>query len=453
MESRVVLLVGGIGCSLVCGRAHAQACDPVLNQIIQGKNGEALGSSIDLMGSSAVIGAYLGVANGVDSGVAYTYAFDGEQWVETGRLVPPDGGSGDWFGLYTAVDQDHMLIGSIAHDENISNAGAAYAYKLIDGQWVFEQKLLPMNAVEDGGFGIVDIDGAKAAVGAPGLLVGGPIGSVTIFEHDGEWWNATETIMPADGEAGDWFGLSVSLDGDRLIVGSPEDYDEIHGSFTGSVYVYEFDGEGWGLQARLIPSDLFFWSSFGRSVWLNNDRLVVGAPGALTGVGRVYCYRLEDGQWVEQQVIEPDLPKANGFFGEAISIDHDVMIVGADSLAHDEAYVYRLIADRWESAGVLDNVDAGEVDVFGAVLDVYDGSAMVLSLSRSNYNGEVLTYDLGCSPCRADFDGDWVLDSDDVELFVELFNAGDAAADLHGDGVMNFFDVSAFLVDYAAGCP
>jgi len=41
----------------------------------------------------------------------------------------------------------------------------------------------------------------------------------------------------------------------------------------------------------------------------------------------------------------------------------------------------------------------------------------------------------------------------DVSAFLGAFTVNDPAADLTGDGRFNFFDVSAFLVAFAAGCP
>ncbi|MHA7814607.1 MAG: GC-type dockerin domain-anchored protein [Phycisphaerales bacterium] len=55
--------------------------------------------------------------------------------------------------------------------------------------------------------------------------------------------------------------------------------------------------------------------------------------------------------------------------------------------------------------------------------------------------------------CVADFTGDGVLDFFDVSAFINAYNAMDPAADLTGDGVWDFFDVSAFVSAYNLGCP
>lgn len=59
-----------------------------------------------------------------------------------------------------------------------------------------------------------------------------------------------------------------------------------------------------------------------------------------------------------------------------------------------------------------------------------------------------------CAPqCVADLSGDGVLDFFDVSAFISAYNSSDASADLDGNGMYNFFDVSAFVNAFAAGCP
>ena len=56
-------------------------------------------------------------------------------------------------------------------------------------------------------------------------------------------------------------------------------------------------------------------------------------------------------------------------------------------------------------------------------------------------------------PCNADLNGDGVLNFFDISAFLTAFGAQDPIADFTGDGVFNFFDVSGFLTAYSAGCP
>ncbi|MCL4222117.1 MAG: hypothetical protein KJZ65_12200 [Phycisphaerales bacterium] len=59
----------------------------------------------------------------------------------------------------------------------------------------------------------------------------------------------------------------------------------------------------------------------------------------------------------------------------------------------------------------------------------------------------------GESPCLPDLNGDGVLDFFDVQAFLQAFSTHDPIADLTGEGTFDFFDVQAFLQAFSAGCP
>jgi endonuclease/exonuclease/phosphatase family metal-dependent hydrolase len=58
----------------------------------------------------------------------------------------------------------------------------------------------------------------------------------------------------------------------------------------------------------------------------------------------------------------------------------------------------------------------------------------------------------GGEPCRADFNGDQVVDFFDYLAFVEAFDAEDPSADFNGDEVVDFFDYLAFVAEFDQGC-
>ncbi len=58
-----------------------------------------------------------------------------------------------------------------------------------------------------------------------------------------------------------------------------------------------------------------------------------------------------------------------------------------------------------------------------------------------------------CGTCAADLTGDLVHDFFDISVFISNFNRQDPIADFQPDGEFNFFDVSAFLDAFRAGCP
>lgn len=56
-------------------------------------------------------------------------------------------------------------------------------------------------------------------------------------------------------------------------------------------------------------------------------------------------------------------------------------------------------------------------------------------------------------PCFVDLNDDGLLNFFDVQAFLDLYNAGDPLADWYEDGLLNFFDVIAFVNAYGVGCP
>ena len=55
--------------------------------------------------------------------------------------------------------------------------------------------------------------------------------------------------------------------------------------------------------------------------------------------------------------------------------------------------------------------------------------------------------------CPADLSGDGILNFFDVSAFLNAFNTAEPSADFTGDGNFDFFDVSAFLNAFSTGCP
>jgi len=71
---------------------------------------------------------------------------------------------------------------------------------------------------------------------------------------------------------------------------------------------------------------------------------------------------------------------------------------------------------------------------------------------RSVLNG-IQIEQLGQQSCLPDLNNDGVLNFFDVSAFLNAFTAQDPIADITADGLFNFFDVSAFLNAFSAGCP
>jgi hypothetical protein len=119
---------------------------------------------------------------------------------------------------------------------------------------VEDAKLLPSDGI-DGSFGYsVSLFGNRALIGAyVDDANGNNSGSAYVFELSGGTWNETAKLTASDGAEDDNFGYSVSLFGDRVLIGAPNDDDNAIDS--GSAYVFDLSGGSWNETVKLTASD------------------------------------------------------------------------------------------------------------------------------------------------------------------------------------------------------
>jgi len=102
-------------------------------------------------------------------------------------------------------------------------------------------------------------------------------GAAYVFTRSGIVWSQQAKLLDPDGAAYDYFGISVVVDDDTVVVGAFGDDDA--GSASGSAYVFtRFDGV-WSQQEKLTAPDGAIGDEFGVSVALAGDTAVVGAYG------------------------------------------------------------------------------------------------------------------------------------------------------------------------------
>ena len=137
----------------------------------------------------------------------------------------------------------------------------------------------------------VSVSGNRIVAGAPYDDATGPdSGSVTVHEHDGTDWIESTRLLASDDSSQDHFGQSVAVLGDVIVVGAVE--DQVDGLQTGSVYVYEHVNDGWH-ETKLPVSAIAQYGSFGESVAISSNHVVIGAPLDMLGkqvVGSSFIY-------------------------------------------------------------------------------------------------------------------------------------------------------------------
>ena len=258
------------------------------------------GSSIALDGDTALVGAGGRTVGGQHyAGAAFVFARSGTGWSLQAELTAADGAAGDEFGHAVALSGDTALVG--AENRSVGGApgaGAAYVFGRSGASWTWQAEITAPDAAARAGFGSsLDLSGDTALIGAGGAPAGGRLnaGAAYVYARSGTTWSQQAELTDPDGSAGDWFGSSVALSGDRALIGA---WGATVGgkSEAGAAYVFGRGGTGWMQLARVTASDAAYGDNLGTSLDLAGDRALVGAPGKRVGgqplAGAAYVFSL-----------------------------------------------------------------------------------------------------------------------------------------------------------------
>lgn len=274
------------------------------------------GYSIAFGGDLLLIGAPNDTGISANTGAAYLYSSDGGYM--NVKFSASDGKSGVDFGHSVAISSDVVVIGARLDDPGGIISGSAYLFNH-DGTLI--QKLVPSDGFIAQFFGwSVAVKGNLIAVGAPVRNVGANgQGSVYLYNKQGTF---IRKILPSTLENATFFGESVVIRDDMIIVGAPRD-SLPNGIGSGAVYIFDLDGN----QIRKISaSDGNSSHSFGRGLSAGNNRIVVGAPGKTLNDGGVYIFDYEGN---ELSIIEPPYRNSNtAQFGVSVGIGSGRIVVG-----------------------------------------------------------------------------------------------------------------------------
>lgn len=348
---------------------------------------DEFGFSVSLSGDQALIGAPFDDDGVEDTGSAYVFEFNGVTWAETTQLLPGDGAFGDAFGLSISLFGGRALVGVPGDDDNGTRSGSAYVFDYNGTIWTETAKLLPSDGAQFRDFGeSVSLFGDRA-------LIGGGARSAYVFDFNGTTWTETFKLLPALGSFRDDFGNSVSLFGNRALVGAPGDED--NGFRSGAAYVFDFNGTMWSETAKLLPTDGTSRDSFGSSVSLFSDRALIGASfndDFGSSSGSAYVFDFIGAEWRETSKLLPVDGVEFGYFGRSVSLFGDRALVGApgndnNGSSSGAAYVFEFEGFDWIEIAKLLPSDGAEFDDFGESVSLFGNRALV-GMPRDDDNGD-----------------------------------------------------------------
>jgi hypothetical protein len=311
-----------------------------------GAYGDSFGWSVAISDDTAVIGAHLDDDNGSNSGSAYVFRRDQggpDNWGQIAKITAADGAAYAYFGWSVTISADTAVVGADGDDDNGEDSGSAYVFQREHGgtdAWGQVSKITPVDGAEEDYFGTsVSISGNTAVVGAYGDDYSGTdSGSAYVFQRDQggpNAWGQLTKIAATDGAAGDEYGYSVSINGDITVVGAPKDDD--NNTNSGSAYILQRDQSGpnaWAQTAKITAADGEYGDSFGGSVAISGDIVVVGAYGDDDNgsyTGSAYVFRRDQGgpdAWGQVAKITAAGGAVVDYFGWSVSISGDNAIVG-----------------------------------------------------------------------------------------------------------------------------
>ncbi len=347
--------------------------------------GDEFGVSVAISGETVVVGASRddGAAGG-NQGSAYVFVRSGGIWIEQQKLVAPDGEASVFFGTSVAISGETVVVGAFGDEFGL--AGSAYVFVRSGGVWSLQRKLEDPDG-EDGFFGnSVAISGETVVVGAVGDdgAAGDRQGSAYVFVRSGGDWSLQQKLVAPDAVAGDRLGASVAISGETIVVGA--DNDDGEAGFTqGSAYVFVRSGGAWGLQKKLEASDAGDGDFFGASVAISGETVVVGAFGddrTEPNQGAAYLFVRNGGVWTQQQkLVAPDAVVFNEF-GVSVTISGETAVVGEldDGAAggnQGSAYVFVRRGGVWSLEQKLEASDAAANDRFGASVAISGETVVV----------------------------------------------------------------------------
>ncbi len=205
---------------------------------------DRIGNAVAIAGDTVVVGASQDDDLGDNSGAAYVFRWTGSTWAEEKKLLASDGTDLEYFGWSVAVADDTAVVGAYNDDDQGMNSGSAYVFRWNGIAWIEEQKLLASDGVTHDTFGnSVAIAGDTAVIGAPGNDdAGSESGSAYVFRWNGATWAEERKLLASDSHFGDRFGWSVGVSGDIALVGADAG-DNPPATDAGSAFLF-FIGQG-----------------------------------------------------------------------------------------------------------------------------------------------------------------------------------------------------------------
>jgi hypothetical protein len=301
-------------------------------------------------------------------------------------------------GFCVAVDGDYAAVGN-PQGYNVYNSktGSVYIAERNNGDWLANPfKIAPVDMNSNDFFGFsIGMDNDRLIVGANHRQEARIYKRYTALGNNNAWMEQKK-ITGSDVAVGDSFGFAVDIDGDWAIVGSMND-DNAGGANAGSAYLFQWTGSDWVQRTKVIASDGAGGDLFGAAVALDGDYAVIGAPydnnqkGA--DAGSIYVFRRNGTSWIQDAKLIASDGAAGDNFGGSVAIWGAYILAGAE---YDDnakgsnaggAYFYVRSGNSYSQTNKLTAVDGAAGDWFGCSVALTDYFAIIGASHNDNSAG------------------------------------------------------------------
>ncbi len=438
----------------------------------------AVSNLLGIAGASPDI-AIVGIVNddigtAVSRGSANIYKLNASGvWVYETKLTASDGLANDFFGAAVAIFGDTAMVGAPNDDGTFIDQGSAYIFKRSTaGVWTQTGKLIASDpgASDLLGFSVAltsttvatgtfaDLALAGAVQDTVGTLVAQ--GSAYVFKRAtaGTWAQEAKLVVTGtDAAANEYFGQSVSIYGDRALVGTPGD-DISAIADRGSAYTFKRSASAvWTQEAKLVASDGAATDYFGFSCCLFNNHLIIGAPNddfsAVLDRGSAYIFQLSGtSAWTQEAKVVASDGVASDFFGSSVALQGNLAVATTpndDGFAQGGATTYTNIGaaylfiqtgtSTWTQEPRFTCADGQSEKYFGDSLGIFGDSAIIGAdgddVSGMQDRGSAYIFRLAPLDCN----GNGVPDAEDI--------ASGIARDCNLNAIPDSCDLAAGAID------
>lgn len=231
-----------------------------------------------------------------------------------------------------------------------------------------------------------------------------PANAVYVYQknQNGSWEEQT-VIKASDGTTGDNFGRSIYVDDSLLVVGAPG---------SGVAYVFEPNEQNqWKETGKLLPSSLEEEAQFGgannyagyrsKTIVKAGNRIAVTSYSSKSSSGAVHVFKRDaEENWTEETILQPEASDAPTDYAWSLAGSGDYLFVGAWRTENEKGKVhaYRLNPEnaQWEESPIVIPLSVTGRSAFGFALTT-QGNKLFVGAPGFNETGSIFTYELNQS--------------------------------------------------------